>query len=281
VIQKYTRKSLTVETDRLTAILGLAKRFERLFDATFLAGLWAEDLHRGLLWRDVTKVPSLGVDPDDKRERKKRQVVSPSWSWVNCGAPVEFEWDISLSFPTRIHPVARILSDTDAEFIDAYTRACKNKHRGSESGSIQLWGVIKRVRWLTRTVHLDGGHLVETGVPVPTTIPHTFDILKRRTQDSKEELPCVMDYELKAPLCCYCAIIADWTFEDSWKEFSRRKSESLDLRCYLVLQRIQKVQRHRNPSDLGYFKRIGVGAASIRSVKHFFGLERKYFLTLV
>jgi hypothetical protein len=202
---------------------------------------------------------------NSNRERKKYQVIWPSWSWVNYGAEVAFEWESSLKFPSSIHPVARIASTTDADFIDAYTRACRNKHRGAKKGSIQLWGVVKRVRWLSRMVDKH----------------RKRDVLRRRQKGSEVELPCVMDFEFEAPKDCYCAIIADWTFEDSWKDFFRRKSKPLNLRCYLVLQRIPNFQRHRNPFDLGKFKRIGVGAASIADVEQFFGSERKYFLTLV
>jgi hypothetical protein len=265
IIEKYTRKRLTVERDRLTAILGMATRFQKLFGVTFLAGLWAEDLHRGLLWRDLTKGSIAGMGPLSNRERKKHQVISPSWSWVNCGAPVAFEWESSLKFPSCIHPVARIISNTDADFIDAYTRACRGMYRGAKKGSIQLWGVVKRVRWLSRMVDKH----------------HKRDVLRRRLKTSEVELPCVMDFEFEAPKDCYCAIIADWTFDDSWKDFFRRESKPLNLRCYLVLQRTRNFQRHRNPFDLGKFKRIGVGAASIADVEQFFSSERKHFLTLV
>lgn len=112
------------------------------------------------------------------------------------------------------------------------------------------------------------------------TFSQMMDVLQRRLKGSEVELPCVVDFEFEAPIDCYCAIIADWTFEDSWKEIFRRKIEPLDLRCYLVLQRTRSVQ-HRNPFDLGEFKRIGTGAASIASVENFFSSERNYFFTLL
>ncbi|KAE9379693.1 HET-domain-containing protein [Stipitochalara longipes BDJ] len=146
IIEIYKNKILTVETDRLTAILGLAKRFEKLFGTGFLGELWVEDLHRGPLWREMRTFGPEESNPDFNQRWKKQQVIAPSWSWANLSAPVEFEWDVSLGDFTRIHPVTRISSTTDAEFVDAYTRSCKNKHRGSLKGFIQIWAVVKRVQ---------------------------------------------------------------------------------------------------------------------------------------
>ncbi|PVI02330.1 HET-domain-containing protein, partial [Periconia macrospinosa] len=50
LMMDYSSKLLTFETDRLPAIRGLANRFRKMFSTTFVAGLWLEDLHRGLLW---------------------------------------------------------------------------------------------------------------------------------------------------------------------------------------------------------------------------------------
>jgi hypothetical protein len=77
VIQLYTRKCLTFETDRLIAILGLAIRFARAFRGTFMARLWAEDLYRGLLWRDARSDTFLGWNGPRK---VREEVISPTWS---------------------------------------------------------------------------------------------------------------------------------------------------------------------------------------------------------
>lgn len=46
----YTSKMLTMETDRSLAIAGIAQRIQELTKDTYLAGIWLEDLRRGLLW---------------------------------------------------------------------------------------------------------------------------------------------------------------------------------------------------------------------------------------
>jgi hypothetical protein len=51
IVENYTRRNLTFRSDRLPAILGLATRFSSFPGSTHLAGLWFDDLHRGLIWR--------------------------------------------------------------------------------------------------------------------------------------------------------------------------------------------------------------------------------------
>jgi hypothetical protein len=146
-----------------------------------------------------------------------------------------------------------------------------------------MWAVIKPVRWLSRRINHRGKEFDDAAKPPGTYQLKRFDVLKKRSRDSKNELelPCVMDFEVEKPVDYYCAILADWAFEDSWKTFFRRQNRLVDLRCYLVLQRTRNLHRHRNPSDLGEFERIGIGATDITRAKAFFGSERKYFLTLV
>ncbi|KAI9732177.1 MAG: hypothetical protein M1834_004274 [Cirrosporium novae-zelandiae] len=64
-------RQLTVATDKLPALAGLAAEFHKLLDDVYLAGLWANDLHRGLLWRADGALASSSKKPR-----------APSWSWV-------------------------------------------------------------------------------------------------------------------------------------------------------------------------------------------------------
>ncbi|TVY80471.1 hypothetical protein LSUE1_G005409 [Lachnellula suecica] len=50
IMSIFSQLNLTFEFDRLPAIMGLAERFRSIFQSRLLAGLWLEDLHRGLLW---------------------------------------------------------------------------------------------------------------------------------------------------------------------------------------------------------------------------------------
>jgi len=50
LLGKYSTSSLTLESDRLFAVAGLALRVGQSLKITYLAGLWKEDLPYCLLW---------------------------------------------------------------------------------------------------------------------------------------------------------------------------------------------------------------------------------------
>lgn len=59
LVEQYTSRSLTVDTDRLPAVIGLAKEYEQLVKDIYVNGLWKKDLERGILWN----IP--GDNPDE------------------------------------------------------------------------------------------------------------------------------------------------------------------------------------------------------------------------
>jgi hypothetical protein len=81
IVEAYTVRSLTFEKDRLPAIAGIAKAFGRLTDYSYKAGLWDEDLIRGLAWF---------IEPVTNGYRRARcsDYVAPSWSWASLPSRV-------------------------------------------------------------------------------------------------------------------------------------------------------------------------------------------------
>ncbi|ETS82681.1 hypothetical protein PFICI_04557 [Pestalotiopsis fici W106-1] len=99
LLELYTEKSLTQpEKDRIVALKGIAEEFRELLkripsDSSvlrtivptvacgleYLSGLWAYDLHRGLLWQRVSFAG-----------RHQRLPLYPSWSWTAVVGPVEW-----------------------------------------------------------------------------------------------------------------------------------------------------------------------------------------------
>lgn len=69
----YSSLLLTKASDRFFAILGIAKVVRELTNGTYLAGLWAEDLPRALLWNGLP-----ASDP-----RASRTCDTPTWSWMS------------------------------------------------------------------------------------------------------------------------------------------------------------------------------------------------------
>lgn len=82
LIGEYSNRTLTFESDRLPAILALARRFsltdELATPRTYLAGLWLEDLPWLLCWRTIGR----------RFEKRPDVYCGPSWSWVSVITPV-------------------------------------------------------------------------------------------------------------------------------------------------------------------------------------------------
>ncbi|PVH85655.1 hypothetical protein DL98DRAFT_375508, partial [Cadophora sp. DSE1049] len=78
IVEFYSRLHLTMSADRLVAISGVAERIARLANLTYAAGLWREDLIRGLLW--VTPKYELR---DAQEPRRSQSYIAPTWSWAS------------------------------------------------------------------------------------------------------------------------------------------------------------------------------------------------------
>ncbi|KAF4464140.1 TOL [Fusarium albosuccineum] len=110
LVQQYSKRSLTVQYDRLPALSGIARRLQQASPAMgdYLAGLWEKDLMWHLVWQvDHKQLEALmpqstsssypsqsqqqsltgsfcDASPDARKPRK------PSWSWVSTQWPVKW-----------------------------------------------------------------------------------------------------------------------------------------------------------------------------------------------
>ena len=75
-IQDYTRRAVSLPSDKLVACGGLAEEFARLFRSDYLAGLWRTTLLRDLLWHNQGSL----IRPAAYR--------APSWSWASVDGAV-------------------------------------------------------------------------------------------------------------------------------------------------------------------------------------------------
>ena len=90
----FSARELSLETDVLPALSGLAHAFEagivvgaanepvdrRDDDDNYLAGIWRQDLARGLLW----------TPHDGSLTSRYTRYVSPTWSWASVKGQVHF-----------------------------------------------------------------------------------------------------------------------------------------------------------------------------------------------
>jgi len=98
IVQEYSCLDLTVQTDRLLALSGLAGRLSRLRpDDTYAVGLWESSLPRDLLW--YTR-PS-------RHSERLMPYCAPTWSWVSVTGSTAYTWDNEID---GISPTLQIVS---------------------------------------------------------------------------------------------------------------------------------------------------------------------------
>jgi heterokaryon incompatibility protein (HET) len=92
IIEDFSQRELSRDTDRLPAISGLASKFGRTLDKTgYIAGHWIDPANdyrnfiRSLTWTQVAPTePEKSAGP--------REYLAPSWSWAKAFVPVRWAW---------------------------------------------------------------------------------------------------------------------------------------------------------------------------------------------
>ncbi|OBT98050.2 hypothetical protein VE01_03904 [Pseudogymnoascus verrucosus] len=128
ILEQYSKRNLTVASDKLPAISGVAAQFAHLTGDKYVAGLWERDLRVGLLWRCE----------EPKNSRRPREFRAPTWSWAALDA------EISLGYSER--NVGGTLHDAEIVGWDM-KMAGRDPFGGVESGHITLngysWPLLK------------------------------------------------------------------------------------------------------------------------------------------
>lgn len=78
VVVPYSRTSLSIESDRLPALSGIARRFGSFHGWTYLAGIWKEDINEQLMW------------VSNYADQLSKPRAAPSWSWASVQSTVYF-----------------------------------------------------------------------------------------------------------------------------------------------------------------------------------------------
>ena len=95
IVSTYSGLHLTKNTDRLSALSGLASNFQSATNAQYHAGAWHEDMPRALAcW-----VPFWGKDAAVSSSTLSGY-IAPSWSWAAARFGVIF---VTSSFENRSH----------------------------------------------------------------------------------------------------------------------------------------------------------------------------------
>jgi hypothetical protein len=81
LVEEYSRRSLTVTTDKLPAISGIASKVKEATDSAYLAGLWKDNLASDLLWSS---------SPAGGQMCAPTTFRAPSFSWASIDGPISY-----------------------------------------------------------------------------------------------------------------------------------------------------------------------------------------------
>ncbi|TVY80952.1 hypothetical protein LSUE1_G004391, partial [Lachnellula suecica] len=105
MVQGYSKRELSVVSDKLPALSGLASEFSSLLNDQYIAGLWKGDIIAGLCWNCEFK----------GRNYYGRQAdYGPSWSWAEMIAPVTYE---------NLHQYVLYRNDSTRQVVERTTKA--------------------------------------------------------------------------------------------------------------------------------------------------------------
>jgi hypothetical protein len=155
LVSLYTKCALTNASDIFPAISGIASCIAVATQDRYVAGLWARDFHRGLLW---SAPDSTNSKPD------LRQYRAPSWSWASLAATSNFyvrqisQKGIKVS--TKLFSVNGIAQHVSDQFPFGRVRV----------SALEVTGILKRAHPVDR----DGGLPEEA---VVKDIPHGYETL--------------------------------------------------------------------------------------------------------
>ncbi|RDL35182.1 uncharacterized protein BP5553_07113 [Venustampulla echinocandica] len=114
LVEDYTQRRFENISDRLVAISGIARIYgDMIRNPTYVAGLWKEDLIRGLLWH-VEGTMLIPKRPTDDIPTFHK--AFPSWSWTSVGYEVvknDLKTDNSIRALSEIENIQIDLVDQD------------------------------------------------------------------------------------------------------------------------------------------------------------------------
>ena len=85
LVETYSIRELSFETDRLPALSGTANRVNSITQSKYLAGIWKEALPLDLCW-SMDSTASLSSEV----KIPSSQYIAPSWAWPSVKGPIVF-----------------------------------------------------------------------------------------------------------------------------------------------------------------------------------------------
>jgi hypothetical protein len=165
MVEDYTARKLTKDTDRLIAIAGIADGLQSHSSKQYVAGLWKDQLPITLLWFVRTYFDPPNEDEVLRSQLPDRpsEMIAPSWSWASCSAPVfhnphifskpmcEVRSAITSGTPHRQSGTLTIYGDTRTFYVCSESKAViKEAVKLNKSESYRFKGQYNLVQSLIR-----------------------------------------------------------------------------------------------------------------------------------
>ncbi|KFA81121.1 hypothetical protein S40288_00974 [Stachybotrys chartarum IBT 40288] len=106
-VNNYTSRNLTIATDRILAISGVAEKYGSLMECQYLAGIWEISVCLDLLWKPY-RGPEIGLH----LRPRPTSYQGPTFSWVSIETPITY------------FPASLIGHDVKEEIIDRAIDPC-------------------------------------------------------------------------------------------------------------------------------------------------------------
>ncbi|KAN0094497.1 HET domain containing protein [Tylopilus felleus] len=140
VIFTYTLRNISVPSDKLVALAGVAEQFHLVYKDQYLAGLWRKTLLLDLLWKGEPAGGDLRARPAAYR--------APSWSWASVDGLITVNYgEANLADDVHLRR---------ADILDCRVTLASEQNPFGEvtKGVLKLKGVVIRVVLETRRVLL-------------------------------------------------------------------------------------------------------------------------------
>ncbi|KAH6669859.1 heterokaryon incompatibility protein-domain-containing protein [Halenospora varia] len=263
LVEAYTLCSLTMPSDKLVAISGLAHLFHEYTHDTYLAGHWRSHLLSSLYW--------MVYDPAPTRFRDRNGKIiyrAPTWSWASNDIRIDY----------------RYLKTSDvylASIIDAQVQTATDDPFGQvSSGYVILEGieipgrVLRRSEWVNTFLSINNDdeaverergtaliRLNHRNISDQQPINEAQESCKSpSSNDSEKEVKVQENIDIDIELDC---------LENGWREDGDGEEEgSREVFC------IPLKAHEMNPADWPEVKSFGMAGLVVRAVKSNHGKER-------
>lgn len=139
LVMAYARCNITLETDRLVAISGLAASFAKVLNqdnSDYAAGLWRCGLPLSLCWQ-VDVFPLTWGEPPSRYKK----FVAPSWSWASVKSYIRFPDPVGIKALLEQGFEVKCLCSDDFEITMEHVSR-ENPYGQVKSGQISFSGCV-------------------------------------------------------------------------------------------------------------------------------------------